>query len=118
LGWVARFGLGVWQTWHENGGNQTQFVPKPVARVGKRGPRSRNPNPNISVVDILLILAKKGSITTSLCLGREGGVWVPIQLAKKLLEKSLEKPLEKPLEISYTGETPKMGSLDMSQNQI
>ena len=74
LGWVARFGLGVWQTWHENGGNQTQFVPKPIARVGKRGPRSRNPNPNISVVDILLILAKKGSITTPLCLGREGGV--------------------------------------------
>ena len=43
---------------------------------------------------------------------------VPIQLAKKPLEKSLEKPLENPLEISYTGKTPKMGSLDMSQNQI
>ena len=41
-------------------------------------------------------------------------VRVPIQLAKKPLEKSLEKPLE----ISYTGKTPKMGSLDMSQNQI
>ena len=40
-----------------------------------------------------------------------------IQLAKKSLEKWLEKPLEKPLEISYTGKTPKMGSLDMSQNQ-
>ena len=39
---------------------------------------------------------------------------VPIQLAKNPLEKSLEKPLE----ISYTGKTPKMGSLDMSQNQI
>ena len=39
---------------------------------------------------------------------------VPIQLAKK----SLEKPLEKPLEISYTGKTQKMGSLDMPQNQI
>ena len=36
---------------------------------------------------------------------------MPIQLAKKLLEKSLEKPLEKPLEISYTGKTPKLGSL-------
>ena len=35
---------------------------------------------------------------------------VAIQLAKK--------PLEKPLEISYTGKTQKMGSLDMSQNQI
>ena len=43
--------------------------------------------------------------------------WVPIQLAKKPLEKLLEKSLEK-LEISYTGKTPKMGSLDMSQNQI
>ena len=40
--------------------------------------------------------------------------WVPIQLAKKPLEKSLEKPLE----ISYTGKTQNMGSLDMSQNQI
>ena len=48
----------------------------------------------------------------------EAESWVPIQLAKKPLEKSLEKllekPLEKPLEISYTGKTPKMGSLDMS----
>ena len=35
-------------------------------------------------------------------------------MAKKPLEKSLEKPFEKPLEISYTGKTPKMGSLDMS----
>ena len=40
--------------------------------------------------------------------------WVPIQLAKKPLEKLLEKSLEKPLEISYTGKTPKMGSLDMT----
>ena len=39
---------------------------------------------------------------------------VPIQLAKK----PLENPLEKPLEISYTGKTPKICSLDMSQNQI
>ena len=39
---------------------------------------------------------------------------MPIQLA----EKPLEKPLEKSLEISYIGKTPKMGSLDMSQNQI
>ena len=37
---------------------------------------------------------------------------------KNRLKKLLEKPLEKPLEISYTGKTPKMGSLDMSQNQI
>ena len=44
--------------------------------------------------------------------------WVPIQLAKKPLEKSLEKTFEKPQEISYTGKTPKIGSLDMSQNQI
>ena len=43
---------------------------------------------------------------------------MPIQLAKKLLEKSFEKPLEKPLEISYTGKTQKIGSLDMLQNQI
>ena len=35
---------------------------------------------------------------------------VPIQLAKN--------PLENPLEISYTGKTPKMGSLEMPQNQI
>ena len=27
-----------------------------------------------------------------------------------------KKPIEKPLEISYTGKTPKMGNLDMSQN--
>ena len=50
------------------------------------------------------------------------GHWVPVQLAKKplekLLENPLEKPLEKPLEYSYTGKTPKMGSLDMSENQI
>ena len=39
---------------------------------------------------------------------------LPIQLAKKPLEKSLEKPLEKTLEISYTGKSTKMGSLDMS----
>ena len=38
----------------------------------------------------------------------------PIQLPKK----SLEKPLEKTLEISYTGKTPKMGTLDILQNQI
>ena len=57
---------------------------------------------------------------------REGFIsgmsWVPIKLAKKPLEKPLEnpleKPLEKPLEISYSGKTPKMDSLDMSQNQI
>ena len=34
------------------------------------------------------------------------------------LKKPVEEPLEKPLEISYTGKSPKMGSLDMSQNQI
>ena len=44
----------------------------------------------------------------------QSGPWVAIQLAKKPLEKSLQKPLEKPLEISYTGKTQKMGSLDMS----
>ena len=44
----------------------------------------------------------------------DGRPRVPIQLAKK----PLKKPLENPLEISNTGKTPKMGSLDMSQNQI
>ena len=29
-------------------------------------------------------------------------------------EKPLEKPPENPLEISYTGKSPKIGSLDMS----
>ena len=42
------------------------------------------------------------------------GYRVPIQSAKNPLEKSLENPLE----ISYTGKTQKMGSLDMSHNQI
>ena len=33
---------------------------------------------------------------------------------KKQLEKPLEKPPENKLEISYTGKSPKIGSLDMS----
>ena len=44
------------------------------------------------------------------------GTRVAIPLAKKPLENPLEKPLENPLEISYTGKSTKMGSLDMSQN--
>ena len=37
-------------------------------------------------------------------------IWAPIQ--------KVIKPLENPLEISYTGKSTKMGSLDMSHNQI
>ena len=39
-------------------------------------------------------------------------------MGKKSLEKLPEKPLETSPEISYTGKTKKMGSLDMPQNQI
>ena len=42
----------------------------------------------------------------------------PDSIEKQPPEKSHEKPLEKSSEISYTGKTPKLGSLDMSQNQI
>ena len=50
--------------------------------------------------------------------GCDSGSRVPIQLAKKPLEKPLEQPLEKPLQITFTGKTLNMSSLDMSQNQI
>ena len=42
----------------------------------------------------------------------------PNSIEKKLIEKSTENPLEKPTEIPHTKKKVKMGSLDMSQNQI
>ena len=48
--------------------------------------------------------------------GREGGGG-PIQMQKFWLEFWLENWLEILLEIFFTGKSPKMGSLDMLQNQ-
>ena len=53
-------------------------------------------------------------------LGREGRYrapreyWGRIQRGEKPLEKPPENPPENPLDMSYTGKSPKIGSLDMS----
>ena len=50
-------------------------------------------------------------------LGGRAGIRGPIQMQKFWLEFWLENWLEILLEIFFTGKSPKMGSLDMSQNQ-